>query len=951
MKKSIVLAGTLLFGIAGVAHSYYYENSTPHNQTNAIECANCHAAPAWGDPAGSKPYLLNTVGQTGGTDCLTCHINENGKGYSQFSAPMVGTHGSQLVGEQYGKWSFNCWDCHQNHDDPPANPAVVTGSVNGMQPFGDQLVFTVASYTVYDLTATPPVANPCVDTGGNVNLTWCDAGEWMKKTHVQSPYDPVADGASPAAPEFTNGPCDSAGTAYDPNYDCTVGVKDGERGLMLWVTLASGTRAGFEVVDAAPGSPVQITVKGTIPAGDSFSVSPSSPKPFELQYGMLVKNTVATFGFCTPDPVYNYCFDAAASEYTAECVTGADCANGETCEPRSMATKCITSADCPTSEVCEMQAMPAANVGGALWTGAVTFGDPGKLAYDESWTGIDPTPNGICQVCHTRTVVWKADGTGANHNNGAVCTKCHLHTAGFMPANCAACHGKYPTDTDMPISYINPETGSIDGSTGSVTAGAHAKHAGEYRLGCQNCHANGMPLTPIYDKVIQMGFAVDGYSGAGTAYYGQDTVQPTATNAGATLFKYQGTNGTEIIYSDDPRWTAGKEMSCENVYCHSQGKRKIQGFDLPSRTNAWNSGTSDIQGDGFTCNNCHGFYPTFDSHRYHAVRKFGCELCHSTTVAKTEKTVNQGYEVINKKNHANGAFDVAAGGQFYSRKEYHDLSFVYAPVPAELEGTGLGGECSSNSCHAYFNFKDPKRWTNRTQRIANATLTVTQGNCTIPPAGQQNASSTISISVQPSCSECVGPYTCDFNWGDGTVSNDVACDGTTHTYLDKIPSPYDPDGSVIGGYDVSWTIRDSFNVTLDAPAESRVEVCPKPNVLPTVDKQIYLGPDVNAYDLCLKDTSVDPDYNIGSHWGGIDPGTGQDIIVPGAISIDWGFVPEYGSTYQEFPLTLTNTPSNAVYCFVYPRRNYYNITHQIKDNAADAQWIRSPITRIKVTLN
>src|SRR4030043_1893878 len=41
----------------------------------------------------------------------------------------------------------------------------------------------------------------------------------------------------------------------------------------------------------------------------------------------------------------------------------------------------------------------------------------GSFAYNENMTGVDPTRNGVCQVCHNNTTHWKADGTGTDHYN------------------------------------------------------------------------------------------------------------------------------------------------------------------------------------------------------------------------------------------------------------------------------------------------------------------------------------------------------------------------------------------------------------------------------------------------------------------------------------------------------------------------------------------------------
>ncbi|MFZ5758182.1 MAG: cytochrome c3 family protein [Thermodesulfobacteriota bacterium] len=79
--------------------------------------------------------------------------------------------------------------------------------------------------------------------------------------------------------------------------------------------------------------------------------------------------------------------------------------------------------------------------------------------------GNDSTPDGICQVCHTTTTYWRADGSGTEHNNGMDCLGCHDHKTGFLP-KCNSCHG-YP-----------PATGTSD---------RHARH-NQIGYGCQSCH-------------------------------------------------------------------------------------------------------------------------------------------------------------------------------------------------------------------------------------------------------------------------------------------------------------------------------------------------------------------------------------------------------------------------------------------------------------------------------
>ena len=61
----------------------------------------------------------------------------------------------------------------------------------------------------------------------------------------------------------------------------------------------------------------------------------------------------------------------------------------------------------------------------------IVYSGPKSMANDESGTGFDPTPTGICQVCHTKTLHWRNTGALADHFSGQKCTMCHPHEEGF----------------------------------------------------------------------------------------------------------------------------------------------------------------------------------------------------------------------------------------------------------------------------------------------------------------------------------------------------------------------------------------------------------------------------------------------------------------------------------------------------------------------------------------
>jgi predicted CXXCH cytochrome family protein len=65
---------------------------------------------------------------------------------------------------------------------------------------------------------------------------------------------------------------------------------------------------------------------------------------------------------------------------------------------------------------------------------AVRFDDAVTGRADGSFASASAPGTGLCEVCHTLTQFYRADGTGAAHYV-TTCTRCHPHSAGFLPAN------------------------------------------------------------------------------------------------------------------------------------------------------------------------------------------------------------------------------------------------------------------------------------------------------------------------------------------------------------------------------------------------------------------------------------------------------------------------------------------------------------------------------------
>jgi|GEM_PF-6708454 len=377
-------------------------------------------------------------------------------------------------------------------------------------------------------------------------------------------------------------------------------------------------------------------------------------------------------------------------------------------------------------------------------------GTPAGLASNESAGTTDPTPDGVCQVCHTQTRYWRSDGTLAGHFNNENCTSCHEHELGFRPS-CNACHG-FPPAADSP--------GQINGlvwnpaPTGSTSAGAHPAHVSGNGIACETCHYSGMPVTPIVDDYrLQMGFAIDGQGTAGNRYDGQ-LLNPA--------YSYEGTNNTTV--------TSGGSMTC-TVYCHSDGTSVATGVLAAKTSPAWTTGSTD-------CNSCHTYPPAYsqdqpksNSHQRHIMAGFTCSTCHFGTTTDAVTIAPTG-------NHGNGRFDVLGAPTFHANGQDHSLDLVYSFAAG-------GGTCSTNSCHGYFGFNTPIAWGNV---YLHASPSVTIGA----------ASNEINFQVTVTdCGSavCNTPFTCTFAWGDGTTTSGECT--ASHIY----PAP--------GSYQVNWNVQDA----------------------------------------------------------------------------------------------------------------------------------------------
>jgi len=95
--------------------------------------------------------------------------------------------------------------------------------------------------------------------------------------------------------------------------------------------------------------------------------------------------------------------------------------------------------------------------------------------------------SGLCEVCHRRTDVYRADGRGEPHFTES-CVLCHAHTAGFRPvitdASCTLCHAAEGARFAKPSEHS--ARFACSGCHAERTAAAEPGHRGS--LPCGDCH-------------------------------------------------------------------------------------------------------------------------------------------------------------------------------------------------------------------------------------------------------------------------------------------------------------------------------------------------------------------------------------------------------------------------------------------------------------------------------
>jgi predicted CxxxxCH...CXXCH cytochrome family protein len=201
-----------------------------------------------------------------------------------------------------------------------------------------------------------------------------------------------------------------------------------------------------------------------------------------------------------------------------------------------------------------------------------------------------PDGSGPCQVCHTQTKYYRADGTGAAHEV-TNCASCHKHEQGLR-AGCTACHGTKGRASLAGADSLQEAAPPVGADVQAV--GAHLAHVNQATwrptpLPCSECHT--MPNT--HDNTP-----------------GSADVQLTgalARSGGAIPSYDEGTS------------------RCSNTWCHGG---KLAGGGGSNTTPIWTSAASA------GCGTCHGNPPpvSVNAAQDHP-RNTDCVKCHPATSA------------------------------------------------------------------------------------------------------------------------------------------------------------------------------------------------------------------------------------------------------------------------------------------------------------------------------
>lgn len=270
----------------------------------------------------------------------------------------------------------------------------------------------------------------------------------------------------------------------------------------------------------------------------------------------------------------------------------------------------------------------------------------------------------------TRDVIFSAKVGGSYIQASQSCnnTKCHGTSSppqwGGSPLACNACHGaSFTTFSSASKKGAHKQHYETNNFSSYSQAPANYGTATQYQFACASCHAAPAAHADLtYPTTYGVAQVYFGYTTAG---------KKPAYNYGGT------TAGTD---SGTFTWTAGGSTSCNNTYCHSNGR----GGNAATAVN-WGSAEGAL---GTACAGCHGNESSsgaaalsgrHDSHVNNSAylgTNFTCSACHAKTITSTDNRT-----LSDKRNHVN---------------KFRDYSGLRAGKMANFNGT----TCSNIYCHS-----------------------------------------------------------------------------------------------------------------------------------------------------------------------------------------------------------------------------------------------------------
>jgi predicted CxxxxCH...CXXCH cytochrome family protein len=335
-------------------------------------------------------------------------------------------------------------------------------------------------------------------------------------------------------------------------------------------------------------------------------------------------------------------------------------------------------------------------------------------------------------------------------------------------------------------------------------------------------------------------------------------------------YLYDNTNGTTL--------TTNGAMTCSNTYCHSAGTGGTMNMGTPwtsplgdPRPVAPNTSPGWAAGGPLACTTCHGYPPSYAQDN----PKSNSHMYGQSAGVAHRQSCNICHYGTTTDGATITGIDNHANSVYDVVPDPVNLT-VYGPVNFTYSYDAGGGKCSNISCHGGTDY-----WWGRASILAP-----------------------IAVTYGPACYEAqmypnfsgggTAPYTCNWDFGDGASSSVCSVD---HLFASA------------GPFSVTVSGRDAGN----HPFSSTASVTPQTaNIPPTVNDTVTVACSV----VTLTDLSTDPDAATCGH-----SGTALETI-------NWG-----NGTTSTGNVTLSGSPSNAVFTKTYTGSGTYNIIHTVRDNA------------------